>query len=57
MDYGENLVSQPKITKPEFVKYSRKAKRVDVKRLKENLWRTLIHSRNSLNVIITKIYC
>ncbi|CAH1758302.1 2226_t:CDS:10 [Entrophospora sp. SA101] len=49
LDYGENLVSQPKIIKPEFVKYSKKAKRVDVKKLKENIWKTLIHSRNSLN--------
>lgn len=30
-----------KRTRPEFVKYAKKAKRVDVRRLKENIWKSL----------------
>ena len=32
---------QLKRTRPEFVNYARKAKRVDVRKLKENIWKSL----------------
>ncbi|CAG8525060.1 10758_t:CDS:10 [Ambispora gerdemannii] len=43
-DYGNQLISQPKRTKPAFVKYAKTAKRVDVKKLKDNIWKTLTDS-------------
>ncbi|KAI8883387.1 barren [Backusella circina FSU 941] len=40
--YGDALVtSQMKKTKPLYVNYARTAKRVDVKKLKENIWKAL----------------
>ncbi|CAG8645366.1 7975_t:CDS:10, partial [Ambispora leptoticha] len=43
-DYGNQLISQPKKIKPAFVKYAKTAKRVDVKKLKDNIWKTLADS-------------
>lgn len=41
MDYGSQLVTQGRRVRPEYVQYARVAKKVDVRRLKENLWRDL----------------
>jgi condensin complex subunit 2 len=41
-DYGDALASATQTTvKPNYVNYAKKAKRVDVKRLKDNIWRKL----------------
>ncbi|CAG8633081.1 15355_t:CDS:10 [Acaulospora morrowiae] len=40
-EFGDNLVSQARRTKPEYIKFARTAKRIDVKKLKDNIWRTL----------------
>ncbi|CAO3581262.1 unnamed protein product [Absidia cylindrospora] len=42
--YGDPLITnhQVKKTKPPYVDYARTAKRVDVRKLKENLWKALI---------------
>lgn len=40
-EFGDNLVAQTKRNKPEFIKYAKTAKRIDVKKLKENIWKTL----------------
>jgi condensin complex subunit 2 len=40
-DWKSQLVSQPKTTKAQFLNYARVAKKVDVKLLKENLWKNL----------------
>ncbi|KAF2759254.1 barren [Pseudovirgaria hyperparasitica] len=37
--FGENLIAQSRRSRPEYVQYARVAKKVDVRRLKENLWR------------------
>ncbi|CAO3646368.1 unnamed protein product [Cunninghamella echinulata] len=46
--YDEQLITnhQVKKTKPPYVDYARTAKRVDVKRLKENLWKALTINYN-----------
>ncbi|KAK3069143.1 hypothetical protein LTR53_012749 [Teratosphaeriaceae sp. CCFEE 6253] len=36
--YGVNLVTQSRRLRPEYVQYARVAKKVDVRRLKENMW-------------------
>ncbi|KAJ3414492.1 hypothetical protein HDV05_006494 [Chytridiales sp. JEL 0842] len=38
LEYGEQLVAEPKKIKSTFLHYARAPKKVDVKRLKENLW-------------------
>ncbi|GES85705.1 condensin complex subunit 2/barren [Rhizophagus clarus] len=40
-EFGDNLITQTKRFRPEFIKYAKKAKKVDIIRLKENIWRTL----------------
>ncbi|CAG8446230.1 9591_t:CDS:10 [Dentiscutata heterogama] len=40
-EFGDNLVSQARRNKPEYIKYAKTAKRIDVKKLKENIWKTL----------------
>lgn len=37
--YGTNLVTQSRRLRPEYVQYARVAKKVDVRRLKEEMWR------------------
>ena len=37
--FGAQLVAQSRRTRPEYVQYARVAKKVDVRRLKEELWR------------------
>lgn len=38
-DFGANLVAQSRRMRPEYVQYARVAKKVDVRRLKEEMWR------------------
>ncbi|KAI1314612.1 hypothetical protein EDD11_001955 [Mortierella claussenii] len=40
-DYASQLVSQPKRVKATFISFSKTAKKVDVKKLKDNLWREM----------------
>ena len=42
LDYGDQLVEQPKKVISTALKYAKTAKRVDVKKLKENIWKELI---------------
>jgi condensin complex subunit 2 len=42
LDYGDQLVDQPKKVFSAPLKYAKTAKRVDVKKLKENIWKELI---------------
>ena len=37
--FGANLVAQSRRVRPEYVRYARVAKKVDVRRLKEEMWR------------------
>ncbi|GIZ49648.1 hypothetical protein CKM354_001267600 [Cercospora kikuchii] len=37
--FGANLVAQSRRSRPEYVQYARVAKKVDVRRLKEEMWR------------------
>ena len=37
--FGDRLVAQSKRSRPEYVQYARVAKKVDVRRLKEEMWR------------------
>jgi condensin complex subunit 2 len=39
--YGAQLVTQSRRLRPEYVQYARVAKKVDVRRLKEEIWRGL----------------
>jgi hypothetical protein len=41
MSYKDMLVTLPQMTRKLWINYARKAKRVDVKRLKEDMWRKL----------------
>ncbi|GAO47125.1 barren [Saitoella complicata NRRL Y-17804] len=41
MDFGSQLVSQGRKMRPEYVNYARVAKKVDVKKLKDNIWSNL----------------
>lgn len=38
IDFGTQLVTQSRRVRPEYVQYARVAKKVDVRKLKENLW-------------------
>lgn len=40
-DFGSQLVTAGRRVRPEYVQYARVAKKVDVRRLKENLWKDL----------------
>ncbi|KAG0238912.1 hypothetical protein BGW42_000073 [Actinomortierella wolfii] len=40
-DYASQLVSQPKRVKANFISFSKTAKKVDVKRLKDNIWKQM----------------
>ncbi|ORX96251.1 barren [Basidiobolus meristosporus CBS 931.73] len=42
VDFGEQLVTQPKFIKPEYLNYAKTAKKVDVKKLKDNIWKELV---------------
>ena len=41
LDFGSQLVTQARRVRPEYVQYARVAKKVDVRRLKENIWNGL----------------
>jgi hypothetical protein len=41
-DYDDYIGEQASRVRPEFVNYAKTAKRVDVKKLKENIWKTLV---------------
>jgi hypothetical protein len=41
-DWKSNLIAEPKRMKIQHINYARVAKKVDVKKLKENLWQTLV---------------
>lgn len=45
--YGDPLITNHRLkkSKPLYVNYARTAKRVDVKKLKENLWKVLISNK------------
>ncbi|CAG8545208.1 17109_t:CDS:2 [Funneliformis caledonium] len=57
-EFGDNLVIQTKRNKPEFIKYAKTAKRIDVKKLKENMWKTLDDNTTFSGVIgdLKKVY-
>ncbi|KAF9433267.1 hypothetical protein BGZ76_009672 [Entomortierella beljakovae] len=40
-DYASQLVSQPKRVKASFISFSKTAKKVDVKKLKDNIWKEM----------------
>jgi condensin complex subunit 2 len=41
-EFGDNLVTRAKRNRPEFIKYAKTAKRIDIEKLKENIWKSLI---------------
>ena len=43
--------------RPEFVNYARTAKRVDVKKLKENIWKTLVDEDDVREVASGQFTC
>lgn len=45
--YGDPLITNHRLkkSKPLYVNYARTAKRVDVKKLKENLWKVLVSNK------------
>ncbi|KAK5689816.1 hypothetical protein LTR97_012575 [Elasticomyces elasticus] len=47
--FGAELVSQSRRVRPEYVQYARTAKKVDVRRLKENMWRGMGLSTTTTN--------
>ena len=57
--FGSQLVTQSRRLRPEYVQYARVAKRVDVRRLKEEMWRSIAFdkvrsSREGLMAIIDR---
>ncbi|KAF2212564.1 hypothetical protein CERZMDRAFT_58845 [Cercospora zeae-maydis SCOH1-5] len=46
--FGANLVAQSRRTRPEYVQYARVAKKVDVRRLKEEMWRGIGYEQGSV---------
>jgi condensin complex subunit 2 len=46
--FGQQLVTQSRRLRPEYVQYARVAKKVDVRRLKEEIWRGLAYEEVSL---------
>ncbi|ORX86080.1 barren [Anaeromyces robustus] len=48
-NYGEQLVAKPKKIKSLAINYARSAKRVDVKKLKDNIWKELSGTKNDEN--------
>jgi condensin complex subunit 2 len=51
LDFGNSLVAEPKLTKTLKMNYAKTAKKVDVKRLKENLWKDYEEKQSQENVI------
>lgn len=48
LDYGDQLVEQPKKVLAAPLRYAKTAKRVDVKRLKENIWKELLEIKDEV---------
>ncbi|KAL8874099.1 MAG: hypothetical protein Q9174_000535 [Haloplaca sp. 1 TL-2023] len=46
--FGTQLVTQSRRLRPEYVQYARVAKKVDVRRLKEEMWRGIAFDKNPL---------
>ncbi|CAG8544083.1 7690_t:CDS:2 [Paraglomus occultum] len=46
-DFDDCIGEQASRVRPEFVNYAKTAKRVDVKKLKENIWKTLVNEDNA----------
>ena len=51
-DYGSQLVDEPKKVKAQFLTYARVAKKVDVKRLKDNIWNRVQDLANNVSLSI-----
>lgn len=49
--FGDQLVTQSRRLRPEYVQYARVAKKVDVRRLKEEIWRGLALEEVSVSTI------
>ncbi|KAK9762104.1 hypothetical protein K7432_012479 [Basidiobolus ranarum] len=47
VDIGEQLVTQPKLIKAAHLNYAKTAKKVDVKMLKDNIWKGLVAEESS----------
>ncbi|KAI9596341.1 condensin complex subunit 2/barren [Syncephalis fuscata] len=47
-EYGNALVNATRTVKPAYINYAKTAKRVDVKRLKDNIWRKLTKKTDQL---------
>ncbi|KAG0208641.1 hypothetical protein BGX28_000449 [Mortierella sp. GBA30] len=45
-DYASQLVSQPKRVKATFITFSKTAKKVDVKKLKDNIWKEMTQQQS-----------
>ena len=48
LDYGSQLVDRPVMVKANCLNYARKAKRVDVRKLKHNIWKELVDQKKVL---------
>jgi condensin complex subunit 2 len=60
IDFGTQLVTQSRRTRPEYMQYARVAKKVDVRKLKENIWSGLkFEATPSQNpdVVCVPIFC
>ena len=53
--FGTQLVTQSRRMRPEYVQYARVAKKVDVRRLKEELWRGMALDRDAVCPILPKM--
>lgn len=49
LDYGDQLVDQPKKVLAAPLRYAKTAKRVDVKRLKENIWKEILDIKDDVS--------
>lgn len=56
--FGSQLVTQSRRLRPEYVQYARVAKKVDVRRLKEELWRGMeakgLHSVRTITILASQ---
>ena len=50
--FGANLVAQSRRLRPEYVQYARVAKKVDVRRLKEEMWRGIGFEKSKIRSLL-----
>jgi condensin complex subunit 2 len=56
LEYGDQLVAQPKKVKASYINFAKAPKKVDIKKLKSNLWQNIESIATSESVSFDTIF-